>query len=178
MAKAIKSYNVVSSRGKYLSLKAMGITLLAAADAAAARALLELDDNLADLTAAEVAQLEAIGATTISAAQWALLGGLAATAVELAQLEAIGATTISAAQWVILGALAEQAEITDELTTITHTAPGTPDYAVQNLTTTTPYGFVTQDEGNTVLSVIANLQARVNELEAALTALNLLADVD
>lgn len=149
MAKAIKSYNVVSSRGKYLSLKAMGITLLAAADAAAARALLELDDNLADLTAAEVAQLEAIGATTISAAQW-----------------------------VILGALAEQAEITDELTTITHTAPGTPDYAVQNLTTTTPYGFVTQDEGNTVLSVIANLQARVNELEAALTALNLLADVD
>lgn len=52
------------------------------------------------------------------------------------------------------------------LTTITHTAPGTPDYAIQNLTTSTPYGFVTADEGNTVLKVIANLQARVTDLEA------------
>lgn len=52
------------------------------------------------------------------------------------------------------------------LTTITHTAPGTPDYAVQNLTTSTPYGFVTADEGNTVLSVIKNLQQRVLDLEA------------
>jgi len=54
------------------------------------------------------------------------------------------------------------------LTTITHTSPGTPDYAVQNLTTSTPYGFVTQDEGNTVLSVIKNLQQRVLDLEARL----------
>ena len=52
------------------------------------------------------------------------------------------------------------------LTTITHTAPGTPDYAIQNLTTSTPYGFVSADEGNTVLSVIKNLQQRVLDLEA------------
>lgn len=71
-----------------------------------------------------------------------------------------------------------QTELTDELTTITHTSPGTPDYAIQNLTNTTPYGFVTQDEGNTVLSVIANLQARVNELETKLTAYGLLIDAD
>lgn len=58
--------------------------------------------------------------------------------------------------------------LTAALTSLTHTAPGTPDYAIQDLTTTTPYGFVTQDEGNTVLSVILNLQVRVNELEAAL----------
>ena len=51
------------------------------------------------------------------------------------------------------------------LTTITHTAPGTPDYALQNLTTTTPYGFATQDEGNTLLSVAKNLQVRVTDLE-------------
>lgn len=69
-------------------------------------------------------------------------------------------------------------EITDELTSITHTAPGTPDYAIQDLTNTSPYGFVTQDEGNTVLSVIANLQARVNELETALATYGLLADAD
>lgn len=51
------------------------------------------------------------------------------------------------------------------LTTITHTAPGTPDYAVQDLTTTTPFGFVTKDEGNSVLSVVKNLQQRVLDLE-------------
>jgi hypothetical protein len=73
--------------------------------------------------------------------------------------------------------VAQQTELTDELTTITHTAPGTPDYAIQNLSLT-GYGFVTEDEGNTVLSVIANLQARVNELETKLVALGFLADAD
>lgn len=72
----------------------------------------------------------------------------------------------------------QQTELTDELTTITHTAPGTPDYAIQDLTQTTPFGFVTKDEGNTVLSVIANLQARVNELENKLVAYGLLPDAD
>lgn len=71
-----------------------------------------------------------------------------------------------------------QTELTDELTTITHTAPGTPDYAVQDLTSTGGFGFVTADEGNTVLSVIANLQTRVNELETKLTAYGLLQDAD
>lgn len=70
---------------------------------------------------------------------------------------------------------AKGAVLTAQLTTITSTAPGTPDYAVQDLTTTTPYGFVTKDEGNTVLSVIANLQARVAQLESRLQALALIA---
>ena len=65
------------------------------------------------------------------------------------------------------------AALTAQLTTITHTAPGTPDYAIQNLTTTTPYGFVTADEGNSVLSVVANLQARLAEVEARLEELGL-----
>ena len=51
------------------------------------------------------------------------------------------------------------------LTTITHTAPGTPDYAIANTTNSSPYGFSTQDEANTVLSVIKNLQVRVLDLE-------------
>ena len=51
------------------------------------------------------------------------------------------------------------------LTTITHTSPGTPDYAIANITSSTPFGFSTQDEGNTVLSVIRNLQQRVLDLE-------------
>jgi hypothetical protein len=74
--------------------------------------------------------------------------------------------------------VAQQTELTDELTTITHTAPGTADFAIQNLVAATGYGFVTEDEGNTVLSVIANLQARVNELETKLVALGFLADAD
>ena len=51
------------------------------------------------------------------------------------------------------------------LTTITHTSPGTPDYAIANITSSTPFGFSTQDEGNTILSVIKNLQVRVLDLE-------------
>lgn len=70
---------------------------------------------------------------------------------------------------------AKGAALTAQLTTITSTAPGTPDYAIQDLTTTTPYGFVTKDEGNSVLAVIANLQTRVAQLESRLKALNLIA---
>lgn len=74
--------------------------------------------------------------------------------------------------------IVQPAEITDELTSITHTAPGTPDYAVQDLTNIGGYGFVTKDEGNTVLSVIANLQTRNKAIEDALHNLGLLADAD
>lgn len=52
------------------------------------------------------------------------------------------------------------------LTTITHTSPATPDYAIANVTSSSPFGFSTADEGNTVLSVIRNLQIRVADLEA------------
>lgn len=71
--------------------------------------------------------------------------------------------------------VAQGAALTAQLTTITHTAPGTPDYAIQNLTTSTPYGFATADEGNTVLYVIANLQARLAQVEACLEAIGMIA---
>lgn len=64
--------------------------------------------------------------------------------------------------------VSQGAALTASLTTITHTEPGTPDYAIQNLTNVSPYGFVTQDEGNSVLKVIKNLQTRIDELEARL----------
>lgn len=67
------------------------------------------------------------------------------------------------------------AALTAQLTTLTHTAPGTPDYAIQNLTTSTPYGFVTADEGNSVLKVVANLQTRLAELEARLEGCGMIA---
>jgi hypothetical protein len=46
----------------------------------------------------------------------------------------------------------------DGLTTLTHTAPGTPDYAIQDLINVAGYGFATKDEGNTVLKLIAAMQ--------------------
>lgn len=71
----------------------------------------------------------------------------------------------------LYGSAVVQAEaMTAQLTALTHEAPGTPDYAIAAGTQTTPFGFTTADEMHTVLSVIANLQARVAELEAALVA--------
>jgi hypothetical protein len=70
--------------------------------------------------------------------------------------------------------VAEGAALTAQLTTISSTAPGTPDYAIQDLVNTSAFGFVTKDEGNTVLSVIKNLQDRVGQLESRLQAYGLL----
>lgn len=63
--------------------------------------------------------------------------------------------------------------LTTKLTTISYTAPTTPDYAIATVQLA-GYGFSTADEGNTVLSVIKNLQDRVNDLETKLQALGLL----
>ena len=70
--------------------------------------------------------------------------------------------------------IARGSGLTAQLTTITHTAP-TPDYAIQGITSSSPFGFVTADEGDTVLSVIANLQIRLLEVEARIVALGLIA---
>jgi len=68
----------------------------------------------------------------------------------------------------------EVAANTAALTDITFTAPSPADFAIQDLTQTTPFGFVTKNEGNTVLSVIKNLQDRVSELEAAMQTYGML----
>jgi hypothetical protein len=53
------------------------------------------------------------------------------------------------------------------LTTITIAdAAGTPDYALQALTTSSPYGLATQAEAISLLYVIQNLQKRMLDLEA------------
>lgn len=55
---------------------------------------------------------------------------------------------------------------TAALTTITFTAPGTPDYAIQDVTNSSAYGFAAAEEARTFISVVNNLQKRVLELEA------------
>lgn len=63
------------------------------------------------------------------------------------------------------------AALTTQLTAITPAdAEGTPDYAIQAITQTTPFGFVTAQEAITVLYVIKNLQTRLAEVEARLEA--------
>ena len=69
--------------------------------------------------------------------------------------------------------LFKAAVITTGLTTITYTAPGAPDYAIADTVDSavgSAWGFSTHDEANTVLSIIKNLQDRVNELESLLQA--------
>jgi len=67
------------------------------------------------------------------------------------------------------------AALTTQLTTITHTAPTTPDYAIQDFVDVAGdgskgYAFASRDEANSLLAVIANLQTRVRQLENALNA--------
>jgi len=63
---------------------------------------------------------------------------------------------------------------TTALSNLTFTAPGTPDYAIQDLVHSNNFGFVTKDEGNTVISVVKNLQTRVSELETKLATYGIL----
>ncbi|MBK7892838.1 MAG: hypothetical protein IPJ84_18900 [Bdellovibrionales bacterium] len=66
----------------------------------------------------------------------------------------------------------QPAAMTAQLTTITYSEPGTPDYAIQAPTNSSPYGFVTADEARSLLKVVANLQVRLLEVEAILEGLN------
>jgi hypothetical protein len=64
--------------------------------------------------------------------------------------------------------------LTTRLTVLTHSAPSTPDYAIQQFTQSSPFGFVTSDEANTVLKVLVALEVRVYELEQKLQQYGLL----
>lgn len=73
--------------------------------------------------------------------------------------------------------VAKAGALTAALTTVTHTTPGTPDYAIANPIDSgvgSAWGFSTEDEFETVMSVIANLQTRQNAIETALQNLGLI----
>jgi hypothetical protein len=72
---------------------------------------------------------------------------------------------------------AKPAALTGALTQITHTGPTTPDYAIATPVDSgvgSAWGFSTQDEFETAMSVILNLQTRVDELESRLQGIGLL----
>ena len=68
----------------------------------------------------------------------------------------------------------QQAALTTQLTTITHSSQGTPDYVLADVVNG-GWGLSTADEARTLLSVIRNLQIRLAEVETAVENLGLLA---
>lgn len=69
--------------------------------------------------------------------------------------------------------VAQAAAMTVGLANITHTAPVTPDYLLQDLVDSSAganFGFATKDEGNTLLAVVKRLQIEVAELRAIVGA--------
>ena len=67
--------------------------------------------------------------------------------------------------------IVQGAALTAAETTITHDAPGTPDYNCSgSVTNIAPYGLSSADEFNTLLQVIRNLQLRVAEIDTRLKA--------
>ena len=70
----------------------------------------------------------------------------------------------------------QPAALTTALTTITCTAPGTTDYAIQScLSTIATFKFVTMTAAETLLHVVQNAHTRLGEIEAALEEIGLTA---
>ena len=70
--------------------------------------------------------------------------------------------------------VAQPAALTAAETTITNAGTAS-DYAIQAMTNSSPWGFANQAEGETLVEVVLNIQARQNEIETKLQALGLLA---
>lgn len=66
------------------------------------------------------------------------------------------------------------AALTAQLATLTFVDPGVPDYDIVAPIQNTGWGFATADEFKTVMSVIANLQTRMGQLETRQQGLGLL----
>ena len=64
---------------------------------------------------------------------------------------------------------------TAAIATITHTAPGTDDFAWADVTTTTPYGLADQDEARSVLKAVRINQLRIGEIVTALQNMGIMA---
>jgi len=79
-------------------------------------------------------------------------------------------------RWQVTSPGPAQAAMTTALTDLSGPgiAPGTPDYAIQAITSSSPFGFVTADEAETVISVVQANKVRIAEIEAALVLAGLL----
>ena len=69
----------------------------------------------------------------------------------------------------------QQSALTTELTDLTQAGTFTPDYAIQAITNSSPYGFANAAEGETVVKVVQANKVRIAEIEAVLEAYGLIA---
>ena len=125
--------------------------------------------------------------TTVTASGGITITGTIAGPVAATTLSASGASTLNGnvaignATTDLVGfhgatAVDQGAALTAQLTTITPAdAEGTPDYAIQAITQTTPFGFVNAQECITLLYVVKNLQERLAEVEQRLEEKGLIA---
>lgn len=108
-----------------------------------------------------------VGATTKSSGAFTTLNATGATTLD--GNVAIGNATGDLVGFHGATAVDQGAALTTQLTTITIAdSAGTPDYALQALTTTSPYGLATAAEAISLLYVIQNLQVRLAEVEQRL----------
>lgn len=147
-------------------------------DVTAGDDLIATDDLVVGDDAAIGGDLAVTGATVLTGLLTAN-GGIALNAGDDITIDGVGAGSKigqTGSKIGFFGAtpVVQPTALTAQLTSITHTAPGVADYALQDLVQNTGYGFATKDEGNTALAVIANLQARVAAMETKLIALGLL----
>ena len=70
--------------------------------------------------------------------------------------------------------VAKQSALTTAKSFLNQAGSFTPDFNIQAMTNTSPYGFATADEAETVLDIISNLQVRVNELENRLQTIGII----
>lgn len=134
--------------------------------------LMSLESSTTNETSAARLRFEWTTATHASRKARGTLSAFDTAERDCIQWEASG--TVPMVGFLGTAPIVKPAALTTQLTTITHTAPGTPDYAIQNLTNAGGFGFVTADEGNTLLSVVANLQTRMAQFESRVQSLGLL----
>lgn len=67
--------------------------------------------------------------------------------------------------------------VTTALTDLTQAGSFTPDYAIQAITNSTPYGFVNAAEGETVVKVVQANKVNIAEIYAALKAHGIMAQL-
>lgn len=135
--------------------------------------LFQLETATAD-TIQTAAQIAAVWTDATNATRKAKLSLSAYDTAARLGIEIEASGTVAKLGFYGVATVVRPTALTTQLTTITATAPGTPDYAIQDLVLATGYGFVTADEGQSVLKVILNLQTRVSELETKLQGLGLL----
>jgi hypothetical protein len=143
-----------------------------------------VDTNLDWATSGELGlQVAATDVLRLTASQIQCIQDLVISDAQNLVLNATTGTKIGTATTQKLGfynatPIVRPAALTAALTQISHTGPTTPDYAIAAPVDSgvgSAWGFSTQDEFETVMSVVLNLQTRVDELETKLQALGLLA---